>query len=211
MNGASNMTDGHGNNRKSLLEHTWQQLHSHLAGQAGSGGDNTPLYAMADGAAHPHIHAHLEAYQHPCLCLFGHPQVPPEQSPWLFPLQPNDTFSDWYLQESAGRYWGVLLASQLPLAALGSHLQGFLTAQDESGGLHLLRLFDPRGCRAVLQVLEATQLQAFFQPLPTLWLDQAGDPAHWQQVQYRDGKLHTRTLARPQPASGGPNGEACAC
>ena len=192
---------------KSVLEQYWQQLRSSLAHQDG---DNPSFYAMADGAAHPHIHAHLEAYQHPCLCLFEHPQVTLEQSPWLFPLKPGDTFSDWYLQESAGRYWGTLMLSPLPLATLGLHLQHYLTAQDEGGVLHLLRLFDPRGCRAVLQVLDAWNRQAFFKPIHALWLDMAGNPEKWQQINDHGDKLLVQTLQRPQAAHD-TKGEVCAC
>ena len=147
-------------------------------------------YAMADGLAHAHIYAHLEAYDHPKYNLFEHDELTAEQQPWLFPLYEKDSYSDWYLQESMGNYWGVMLSSTLPLAQLGEHLQQHLIVQDEHSKRHLIRLYDPRVLQPFLEVLTEKQTTTFFTPIQHIWADDCGKAGHWRSYTYRDKQIH---------------------
>lgn len=159
------------------LQRQWQHLK-----QVDANGSKQTIthYGMADGTAHHHLYGHLEAYNHPKLALYEHKELNKEDQPWLFPLSENDRYSDWYLQESLGNYWGVILSSSLTLLELGNHLKHHLIVQDEQNQRHLMRLYDPRVLPAYLDALDATQQADFFLPLQHLWTDKPGQKNHWR-------------------------------
>ncbi|NOZ52573.1 MAG: DUF4123 domain-containing protein [Gammaproteobacteria bacterium] len=153
-------------------------------------GHNLPLYGLADGAANAYIHAHLQVHHVPHLALYTDKGLPQEQSPWLFPLRQQETFSEWYLQESPAQYWGILLATPLPLVELAEHLRDYLTMQDEQGKLHLMRFYDPRVIKAYLDALSDEQRQGFFKPGIQLWADAPGQAQtllHYQEDNSQEG------------------------
>lgn len=151
-------------------------------------GHNLPLYGIADGAMSPYIYAHLQAYEVPYLALYKNKDLPDENCPLLFPLKPQETFSEWYLQESLSQYWGILLTTPLPLARLAEHLQAFITMQDEQGKLYLMRFYDPRVIKAFFDALSLEQMQGFFKPGLHLWADALGFPQVLQQYQIKHGQ-----------------------
>jgi len=137
-------------------------------------GHDLPVYGVADGAANAYIHAHLQAHDVPHRALYQDKGLPEEQSPWLFPLTQKETYSEWYLQESPGQYWGILIVTPLSLVELAEHLHDYLTMQDEQGKLHLMRFYDPRVIKAYLDALTMAQSQGFFKPGLQLWADAPG-------------------------------------
>ncbi len=156
-------------------------------------GHHLPLYALADGAANAYIYAHLHAHNVPHLALFKDKSLPAEQSPWLFQLNRQEPFSEWYLQQSPSQNWGILLAAPLPLSRLADHLKSFITMQDEQGKLHLIRFYDPRVIKAYLDALSAEQRQGFFKPGLHLWADAPGQPETLHY--YRQDQNHTSRKA----------------
>ena len=75
-------------------------------------------YGLADGAMNHYIYAHLQAYEIPRVALLDREDLPPEQRVWLFKLRTDHLFSQWYLPESQGKYWGVILGSPLALSEI---------------------------------------------------------------------------------------------
>lgn len=138
-------------------------------------------YGLADGARNHYIYAHLQAYEVPCVAVLEREDIPPEHRVWLFELREHELFSQWYLLESRGKHWGVMLGSPLTLLALANHLQQFLTVQDEAGRLHWIRAYDPRVLRAYLSVLDDQQRMALFAPQLSWWAENSGLP---NQVNY---------------------------
>jgi len=166
--------------------------------EAITAGHDLPLYGLADGAANAYIHAHLQVHNVPHLALYKDKGLPEEQSPWLFPLTQKETFSEWYLQESPAQYWGILLATALPLVKLADHLRNYLTMQDEQGKLHLMRFYDPRVTNAYLDALTAQQRQGFFKPGLQLWTDAPGQGhtlLHYLEANsFEDNRLENKNL-----------------
>lgn len=158
-------------------------------------------YGLADGALNHYIYAHLQAYEVPCIAVLGREDVPPEQRPWLFELSPDDLFSQWYLQESEGKCWGVVLGCALKLPALAQHLQHFLTVQDETGRLHWIRAYDPRVLRAYLSVLDDQQRMALFSPQLGWWAEKIGFASQITYYGMQDGKLFSKLISVTSPTT----------
>lgn len=160
-------------------------------------------YGLADGALSHYIYAHLQAFEVPSLAVLDREDIPPEQRPWLFELRPDDLFSQWYLQESEGKCWGVVLGCPLKLPALAQHLQQFLTVQDETGRLHWIRAYDPRVLRAYLSVLDEQQRMALFGPQLGWWAERIGFAPQIIHHGMQDGKLFSK------PMSIAPSNDCC--
>ncbi len=161
-------------------------------------------YGLADGALNSYIYAHLQAFEVPSMAVLDREDIPPEQRAWLFELRPDDLFSQWYLQESQGKCWGVVLGCPLKLPALAQHLQQFLTVQDETGRLHWIRAYDPRVLSAYLSVLDDPQRMALFGPQLGWWAERIGFASEIIYYGVEDGHLSSKLM------SVAPSNDCCA-
>ena len=151
-------------------------------------------YGLADGAMNHYIYAHLQAYEVPCVALLNREDLPPEQRAWLFELRKDHLFSQWYLQESQGKYWGVIFGTPLALSELAAHLLHFFTVQDEAGCLHWIRAYDPRVTRAYLSALNDEQRAALFEPQLGWWAEDLAYDNPVIHYQMQEGKLDARFM-----------------
>lgn len=164
-------------------------------------------YGIADGAASHYIHAHLIAHGVPHLALYKDDSLPKEQSPYVFPLKQQDVFSEWYLQESKNKNWGIVLQSQRSLADLLEPLKHHLTVQDEQGHLHLMRYYDPRVTRAYLSALAPTQAEDFFKSVSSIWTDTLGVSESITHHSMQEGQYQTEVISLSQAQESTPKKE----
>ena len=165
------------------------------------------IYGIADGAASNYIHAHLIAHGVPHLALYKDESLPKEQSPYVFPLSQNEVFSEWFLQESKNKNWGILVQSHLPLAELLEPLKHHFTVQDEQGHLHLIRYYDPRVTRSYLSALTQTQAEGFFKSVSSVWSETLGLTESITHHCMKEGKYSTEIIGIPQKSESLPDKE----
>lgn len=156
------------------------------------------IYGVADGAASNYIHAHLIAHGIPHLALYSDKSLPKEQSPYVFPLSQHDVFSEWFLQESHNKNWGILVQSHLPLSELLEPLKHHLTVQDEQGHMHLMRYYDPRVTRSYLSALAQTQAEDFFKSVSSVWSETLGLTKSITHHCMKEGKYSTEIMNTSQ-------------
>jgi hypothetical protein len=86
-------------------------------------------------------------------------------SPYLFSIQHNTEFENWFLQKGWGDSWGILVFSNSELKTLVKHFRQFLMILTEDKKDLYFRFYDPRVLRIFLPTCNREQLKEFFGPV----------------------------------------------
>jgi hypothetical protein len=121
-------------------------------------------------------------------------------APYLFSVENNPEFENWYFQKGWGDSWGVLVFSDEKLKALHKHFRRFLMVQTEAGEELYFRFYDPRVLRIFLPTCDQKQLKEFFGPVD-YFLCEDEDPSSALLFSLKDGILVTEKMTKEQAAT----------
>jgi hypothetical protein len=131
------------------------------------GKDETPVFAILDGASAPNLVKNL--YQHePEYCCLYRGELEPDMAtvaPYLVRLEAESNFTELVLGEGWGTHWGSFVVSPANLRALRDHFRAFHTVELPDQRTVLFRYYDPRVLRNFLPVCNAGELATFFGPV----------------------------------------------
>ena len=88
-----------------------------------------------------------------------------EVSPYLFTVNKNASFVDWFFKEGWNQSWGTLLFSDSIFEHVYNHFRRFLMIKTETGEELYFRFYDPRVLRIFLPTCDEEQLREFFGPV----------------------------------------------
>jgi hypothetical protein len=86
-------------------------------------------------------------------------------APYLCEYRRLTDFENWFLGDSWGKAWGILINCEIEMIGLGDHFRKFLIVQDEDGRELYFRFYDPRVLRIFLPTCTKEQLKEFFGPV----------------------------------------------
>jgi hypothetical protein len=118
-------------------------------------------------------------------------------SPYLFTVQHNTAFEDWYMQNGWGDSWGVMVFSDKDLGGLVKHFRHFLMVQTEDKQELYFRFYDPRVLRIFLPTCDESQLNEFFGPVD-YFVCEDEDPAFALAFTLKDGELKSERMPREE-------------
>src|SRR5687767_999411 len=97
--------------------------------------DDLNTYAVLDGASVPGLVANLERWQPEHICLFRGELEPgvPDVAPYLVTMRPDTKFSDWVLDQSWGRHWGIFAQTPADFRSMRKHCRTFLIIHGVNG------------------------------------------------------------------------------
>lgn len=108
---------------------------------------------------------------HRCLYQGGNEEGLEGVAPYLFKLEPQTDFSNWYFNEGWENSWGIPLFSETSFDELFRHFRKFLTVKTEDGKQLYFRFYDPRVLRLFLPTCDPGQLKTFFGPISFFLLE----------------------------------------
>jgi hypothetical protein len=116
-------------------------------------------------------------------------------APYLFSMEHNTQFEDWYMQNGWGNSWGVMVFSDRDLSSLVKHFRHFLMVMTEDKEELYFRFYDPRVLRIFLPTCDEDQLNEFFGPVD-YYVCEDEDPASALVFSLKDGELKTERILR---------------
>lgn len=133
----------------------------------------TPLYAIIDTAQDRKVFSLLEEID--CDYEILYPQRlafdMDRRGPHLMSVLPGSTCLEKLLTAGWGNNWGIFLACVSDFGAVRRHLQRLLFAKLHDGRQALFRFYDPRVLRDYLPTCSGDDLDQFFGPLTTIYLE----------------------------------------
>ncbi|MEN6320461.1 MAG: DUF4123 domain-containing protein [Syntrophaceae bacterium] len=145
-----------------------QRLFSHVEGQA-----DVTTYVILDAARDEKIYKKIHEAGHKSGCLYSgmRAQALAEVAPYLISLKREDPFTEWVLNSGWGNSWGIFLESPADTEQLKRHFQSFIIVSTEDGKSVYFRFYDPRILRVYLPTCRRRELQTFFGPVKSYWLE----------------------------------------
>ena len=125
-----------------------------------------------------------------CLLSGDLPPVLAAASPWLIEIDEEEPLLGIWQRHGAGRHWGILLESALPMAEVRKHARRFLQAMLPDGTVALFRFFDPRVFLTYLPSAPPEQQAAWFDGVTQFAVEGADGAQHsfrWRRGQLFDG------------------------
>lgn len=126
--------------------------------------DQTKLFCVLDGAAVPDLPTHLYEMNPPNYCLFSG-ELEPELAyvaPYVVHLLPRHKFTDWVLNESFGKNWGIFVHCRHSIKEMRRHFRSLVNVYDEQGNPMIFRFYDPRVLQQFLPTCNEDELKTFF-------------------------------------------------
>lgn len=134
--------------------------------------EQTRVFTILDGALVPKLPMRLYEMRPPNYCLFRSEELTPdiaEVAPYLITLTPNKPFTDWVLEESFGRNWGIFVHSPHSMIEMRRHFRSLFTVYNEEGNPMLFRFYDPRVLQTFLPTCNGGELKTFFGKVNTFF------------------------------------------
>lgn len=152
----------------------------------------TQLYAVLDGVMVPDLPTRLYKGQVPNYCLLTG-DLPDDMvyaAPYLVYLSPDSKFSDWVLEESFGKHWGIFAQSPRSMIEMRRHFRALMQAYDENGNPLKFRFYDPRVLSKFLPTCNGGELKTLFGEVQAFYAE-SEDGTDLVRYQVSDGKLVT--------------------
>jgi len=145
-----------------------RHLFNHMDGQT-----DVTTYVILDAARDESVYKKIQEAGHKDSCLYSgmRAQALAEVAPYLIPLKREDPFTEWVFNLGWGNSWGIFLESPATLEQLKRHFQSFIIVSTEDGKSIYFRFYDPRILRVYLPTCRRRELQTFFGPVKSYWLE----------------------------------------
>ena len=155
--------------------------------------DTTRLFCVLDGASVPKLPMQLHKMQAANVCLFKGDLEPDMLyvAPYVAHLPPNDKFTEWVLNESFGKHWGIFVHSRRSMQEMRRHFRSLVNVYDEEAKSLIFRFYDPRVLNRFLPTCDADQLKTFFGDVDTFF---AEDGQKLSSFQLENGRLKKKEL-----------------
>jgi hypothetical protein len=124
----------------------------------------TRLYCVLDGAAVPDLPIKLYESELPSFCLFRGDLAPDVEhlAPYLVGLLPGHEFTDWVLEESFGKNWGIFAQCRHSIGEMRRHFRSIVSVHDEKGNPLIFRFYDPRVLRKFIPTCKIDEALTLF-------------------------------------------------
>ena len=153
------------------------------------------LYSVLDGAAVPDLPVRLYESQLPNYCLFRGELSPDvvHMAPYVVALLPGNNFTDWILEESFGKNWGIFAHCRHSMNEMRKHFRSIFQVHDEDGNPLLFRFYDPRVFRSFIPTCEMNETIELFGKIDTYFAEAEDKP---QMLSYRisDDRVVTKEI-----------------
>jgi hypothetical protein len=137
----------------------------------------TPLYAIIDTARDRRAFSFLEKTD--CDYEILYPQRfafdLDNRGPHLVSVRPGSTCFEPLISAGWGNNWGIYVAGPSDFATVRRHLRRLLFVKLHDGQQVLFRFYDPRVLRDYLPSCNGDELDQFFGPLTTIYLETGDD------------------------------------
>jgi|SRR5215468_5732596 len=155
----------------------------------------TNVFALLDGASVKGLRMQLYKTEPPHYCLFRGELAPDvaEAAPYLVGLLRDSPFTEWLLNESIGKHWGVFALSRQSITEMRRHFRSLITVHDEGGTPMIFRYYDPRVLRSFLPTCNAGELKTFFGKVDT-FLAEEKDGNGMSTFEMKDNELKVTLL-----------------
>jgi hypothetical protein len=126
--------------------------------------NRTRTYCILDGAAIDDLPKKLYQMDPPHFSLIRGELTPDmvHVAPYLVQLKFGNPFTNWILDESFGKNWGIFVQTIEPKLEMRRHFQALLTVHSEDGQPLLFRFYDPRVFRKFFPTCDKGQIATFF-------------------------------------------------
>ncbi|GAB3709558.1 hypothetical protein GCM10027592_45780 [Spirosoma flavus] len=123
-------------------------------------------------------------------------------APYIFTINPKMALANWYFSNGWGKAWGIILKSQANPREIYNHFRRFLLVKAEDGRELYFRFYDPRVLRVFLPTCDTSQLQEFFGPVQSFFMEDE-DPAYSLEFWLEEGQLKRarKELLKSEPIS----------
>lgn len=158
--------------------------------------ETTRLYAILDGASIPDLPQRLYETNTPNYCLLRG-DLPPDlvhAAPYVAVMFPGSAFSEWVLQESPGKHWGIFAHCRFSIKEMRRHCRGLVNVVDEKGEPLMFRYYDPRVLRKFLATCTPAEIATFFGRIETIFAENA-DGSAMTAFRIQNGALKTSEIA----------------
>lgn len=158
-----------------------------------------PHYALIDCAVDPALFP-MVAREAEYKCLFSGALDPAliSAAPYIVRLDQGSDLHKALLGPGWGANWGMIVASQAPLAPVRKALRANLQALLPDHRVMLFRFYDPRVFVPFIEACAGDELDAWFDPVTDYWAPGPEGTLHYQRT---DGVLMRRVLPpAPDPA-----------
>lgn len=163
---------------------------------AAGSGSGVSSFMVLDGASAPGLIDHLYDDRPEFVCLLTG-ALPPdlaETAPYLVRLDNPSRFLDWVLGSALGRHWGVVLWSELDLAALARRLRKLLRVRGPDGEPLFFRFYDPRVLRVFLPTCQGDEANDWFGEV-SHYLVEGEEPGALLRFSVRDAAVYAENLS----------------
>lgn len=140
--------------------------------------NQTRLYCVLDGAKVENLPMRLHETRPPNYCLFRGELTPDvvHLAPYLVNLMPNNRFTDWVLDESFGKNWGIFAHCRYSITEMRRHFRSLVQVHDENGNPLIFRFYDPRVFRNFIPTCELDEVQTLFGKVETYFVEAEESP-----------------------------------
>lgn len=158
--------------------------------------ETTRLYAILDGASIPDLPRRLYETNTPNYCLLRGdlPADLVHAAPYVAVMFPGSAFSDWILQESPGKHWGIFAHSRYSIKEMRRHCRALVSVVDEKGEPLMFRYYDPRVLRKFLPTCTPKEVETFFGRMETIFAEN-DDGSSMTAYRIEKGALKTSDFA----------------
>lgn len=123
-------------------------------------------------------------------CLFSGDLAPvlAAASPYLVAVDESEPLLAAWKKDGAGKYWGILVESDLAFDALRRHFKKFLNARLPDGTIALFRFYDPRVFNTYIRACTAEERAPWFDGVRQYSVE--GEDGALHDYRLRGGRLH---------------------
>ena len=146
-------------------------------------------FAVVDTAQDPRLIALVkQGAQHQCLVSGDVAPVLAAALPYVVRLRSGEPLADAWRNVGAGRNWGILLQSALPIDQLRIHFKKFINAKLPDGTVALFRFYDPRVFRTYMRAAHPEERAPWFKGIARYSVESA-QPDHYHDFRLEQGRL----------------------
>jgi hypothetical protein len=147
-------------------------------------------FAVVDTAQDPRLIELVKASaRQQCLVSGAVAPVLAATLPYVVLMKTGEPLADAWRAHGAGRNWGIMLQSGLPIDQLRIHFKKFINAKLPDGTVALFRFYDPRVFRTYIRAATAEERAPWFAGIARFSVE-AEEPGRFHDFQLLNGQLY---------------------